>query len=114
MWVAGGQTKGQKHCAVSLLGNVHKHERYELLENVDNAARISWEFWDKYHTPQAGTVSTGKVFVARHIVPDDDSRNATRHSHYVGFLNNEGLGSINYVKDVRNGLFYKISLLFRD
>lgn len=99
-WVAGGQKQGDKHCNVSLTGSVGSYERYQLLENVDKAARISWENWTKLYQTPVGAVATSKFFVARHGVNKSENGHDLVH-YYIGTLDSQdSLGSIYYVKEV--------------
>lgn len=102
VWVAGAQLKGEKRCTVTFLGNVQTTQTYELLENVDNAARLSWISWDKFHQIPTGAVVTDTMYVARHVVTDDETDDDTSTStHYIGTLNHDDkLGTIAYVKSV--------------
>lgn len=105
VWVAGSQKGDDVRCTVTIHGSVQSYDKYELLENVDNAARVNWEHWDKYKSTPIGAVATEKMFVARHAVHSDkDAADATpRYTHYIGTLNSyENLGTISYVKDVSN------------
>ncbi|XP_012287161.1 protein unzipped isoform X2 [Orussus abietinus] len=101
IWVTGWNIKGEKRCVVSLLGYVKAYERFELLENVDSAARVGWVGWDKYHQVPVGAVATEKMYVARHVVPDSEGDESTSNfTHYVGTFNpTDRLGTITYVKD---------------
>lgn len=101
VWVSGGQKEGDKRCAIAVFGTAAYHENYELLLNVDQAARLVWVEWDKYKAPELGSVVphlSSKMFVARY----NSSGNAnSKFSHFVGTLNREeGLGKLSYVNDV--------------
>lgn len=105
VWVAGSQKGDEKRCTVTIHGNVQSYDKYELLENVNNAGRVNWEHWDKYKPTPIGAVATEKMFVARHAVRNDKDApdGAARYTHYIGTLNShETLGSISYVRDVSN------------
>ncbi|XP_076626660.1 beta-pore-forming protein unzipped [Colletes latitarsis] len=102
VWVAGSQKGDEKRCTVTIHGSVQSYDKYELLENVDNAARVNWEHWDKYKPTPIGAVATEKMFVARHAVHNnkEDSDASPRYTHYIGTLNsNDNLGTISYVRD---------------
>lgn len=110
VWVAGTQRGDEKRCTATIHGNVQSYDKYELLENVDNAARINWEYWDKYKPTLVGAVATEKMFVARHTAQADKNSETPRYTHYIGTLNSPDIqGSISYVKDdgtegsVKNG-----------
>lgn len=106
VWVAGTQKGDEKRCTVTIHESVQSYDKYELLENVDNAARVSWQHWDKYRPTPIGAVATEKMmFVARHAVHNDKDASdaAPRYNHYIGTLNsNDNLGTISYVRDVSN------------
>lgn len=100
-WVAGGQKQGDKHCNVSLTGSTGSYERYQLLDNVDKAARISWENWSKLYPIPPGAVATSKFFVARHKVDGQSEHGHDLGHYYIGTLDSQdSLGSIYYVKEV--------------
>lgn len=101
MWVSGTQLGDDKRCTVSIHGNVRSYEKYDLLENVDNAARISWRHWNTYTQLPVGTVATDKMYVARHEVsPDETDPNLPfTYTHYIGTMNMiDNFGTIFYVK----------------
>jgi len=99
VWVAGMQKEKEKFCTVTIHGVVQSYAKYELLENVDGAARISWVHWDKYLQPHLGAVYVDKMLVARHEVSKD--KKEPRYSHYIGTLNSvENFGTIVYVNEV--------------
>ncbi|XP_011311766.1 protein unzipped [Fopius arisanus] len=102
VWVAGAQLKGEKKCTVTVLGIVQAVENYELLENVDNAARLSWVSWSKFYPIPTGAVVTETMYVARYPVTRNETDKDTltpTYTHYIGTLNHdEKLGTIAYVK----------------
>lgn len=100
VWVAGTQKEKEKVCTVTIHGVVQSYEKYELLENVDGAARISWIQWNKYTPPPVGAVYVDKtMLVARHEVPKDLEK--PRYTHYIGTLSSpENFGTIVYVNEV--------------
>lgn len=104
VWVAGTQKGDEQRCTVTIHGSVQSYDKYELLENVDNAARVNWQHWDKYKPTPIGAVATENMFIARHAAHGDKgSPGATpRYTYYIGTLNSDNLGSISYVKDVSN------------
>ncbi|KAL6260215.1 hypothetical protein P5V15_007750 [Pogonomyrmex californicus] len=98
VWVAGTQKENERICTVTIHGVVQPYERYELLENVDGAARISWVHWDKYMQPHVGAVYVDKMLVARHGVSKE--RKKPRYTHYIGTLNSiENFGTIVFVNE---------------
>ncbi|XP_063972449.1 protein unzipped [Diachasmimorpha longicaudata] len=102
VWVAGAQLKGEKKCTVTVLGTVKNMENYDLLENVDNAARLSWVTWNKFLPIFPGAVVTETMYVARHVVASNETEkdsSTPTYTHYIGTLNHdERLGTIAYVK----------------
>lgn len=102
VWVAGTQKDKDTTCTVTLHGMVRPFEKYELLENVDAAARISWLQWDKYTQLHLGTVYVEKnELIARYVVPKTDKE--PRYSHYIGTLTmtENYPNNIVYVTEVR-------------
>ncbi|XP_071639788.1 beta-pore-forming protein unzipped isoform X2 [Temnothorax longispinosus] len=98
VWVAGTQKEKEKVCTVTIHGVVQSYEKYELLENVDGAARISWVSWDRFKQPHLGAVYVDKMLVARHEVAKD--RKKSRYTHYIGTLSSvENFGTIVYVNE---------------
>ncbi|XP_026295137.1 unzipped isoform X2 [Apis mellifera] len=101
VWVAGAQRGNEQRCTVTMHGTVQSYDKYDLLENVNNAARINWEYLDKYKPTPLGAVATEKMFVARHLAETPKNTSAVRYTHYIGTLatNDNILESISYVKD---------------
>ncbi|KAK9301088.1 hypothetical protein QLX08_006427 [Tetragonisca angustula] len=102
VWVAGTQRGDEQRCTVTIHDNVQSYDKYELLENIDNAARVNWEYWDKYKNTPFGAVATEKekMFVARHATETDKNTSSPRYTHYIGTLTAlDILGSISYVRD---------------
>ncbi|XP_011876002.1 PREDICTED: protein unzipped [Vollenhovia emeryi] len=98
VWVAGTQKEKERVCTVTIHGVVQSYEKYELLENIDGAARIAWVHWNKYMQPHLGAVYVDSMLVARYEVPKD--RRKPRYSHYIGTLNSgENFGTIVYVNE---------------
>lgn len=114
VWVSGTQLGDEKRCTVSIHGNVRSYEKYDLLENVDNAARVSWRHWDIYTPLPVGAVATDKMYVARYEVSSIDEANPNlpyTYTHYIGTMNmNDNFGTIFYVKDV--SIFFLLSFFF--
>lgn len=99
VWVAGTQRDKEKVCTVTIHGSVQKYEKYELLENIDGAARIAWVHWDKFMQPHVGAVYVDKMLVARHMVPK--GKKEPRYTHYIGTLTStENFGTIIYANEV--------------
>ncbi|CAL1676852.1 unnamed protein product [Lasius platythorax] len=99
VWVAGTQKDKEKVCTVTIHGVVQSYEKYELLENIDGAARIAWVHWDKYlQSHHQGAVYVGdKMLVARHM---DKDKKEPRFTHYIGTLSSaENFGTIVYANE---------------
>lgn len=99
--VTGGLIEGEKRCLVSLSGTVHPYDRYDLLENVENSARLVWVFWDKFHPEPVGTIATDRtLYIARHneTVKNYQNEFDKRVTHIGRLDSKEGLGKIIYVK----------------
>lgn len=98
VWVAGMLTHKEKRCTVTIHGIVKSYENYELLENVDNAARITWVSWNKYTQPPVGAVFVNKMLLARYEIPAEDK---SRYTHYIGTLSSsDNFGNIIYANEV--------------
>ncbi|KAL6439201.1 hypothetical protein ACFW04_003852 [Cataglyphis niger] len=97
VWVAGTQRDKERVCTVTIYGSVQSYDKYELLENIDGAARIAWIRLDQYLQPHVGAVYVdSKMLVARHMVPKDKKE---RFTHYIGTLSSENFGNIIYVNE---------------
>ncbi|XP_070170373.1 beta-pore-forming protein unzipped [Polyergus mexicanus] len=95
IWVAGTQKDKERICTVTTYGVVQSYDKYELLENIDGAARIAWV---TYLQPHMGAVYVNsKTLIARHMVPKD--KKEPRYTHYIGTLSSENLGTIIYVNE---------------
>lgn len=108
LWIPGVLRYGQHQCQISLSGRVFRYERYEVLENVDNGARLSWVHWDRFNGLTLGAVAGGDMdtmYVARrHVTADgeDGGKTAIGMRHLVGKLDTkEGMGRITVIKQVR-------------
>jgi hypothetical protein len=117
MWVSGELRPEQKSCVVSLLGAKKSFERYQVLHNMDNGARLDWVRWNKFDLVPTGAVACGngvETFVARHRVStkeesntadDTDDYGVVGFTHHIGKLDpNAGLGKIGIVNKVRRNL----------
>lgn len=105
VWVAGTQKERERRCTVTMHGMVESYEKYELLENVDGAARIAWVYWDRYLQSSVGAVYVDKTLIARREASGSeksDGEGAPRYTHYIGTLSSyDNFGSITYVNEVR-------------
>lgn len=65
VWVPGQLRTGAAECQVSL-ERVTGHRHYEVLENTEMGARLSWVKWSR-HSPrlEVGAVAGGDSYVAR-------------------------------------------------
>jgi len=67
--LAGALIDGK--CFVSLAKEVKGYDRYDVLRNVQNAARLQWRQWDQFNGRPYGAVSAaddGKIYIARRQV----------------------------------------------
>lgn len=103
--MTGSQKQNERKCTVGFFGSFRSYDRYDLLENVDSAARLSWTTWDRYTLPPTGMVAVneGKLFVARHEVTSSRTNEPENKyiTHCIGvFSAEEGFGKIYCAKDV--------------
>ena len=110
--MTGGLKEGEKRCSVTSLSSVRSYDKYDLLENIQSAARVSWVDWDKYKDIPEGAVTPSgdeTYFVSRHTA--EEAIDSLGQTHYLGTLNTKyGLGKITYIKMVS---YSKIFLLFK-
>lgn len=94
---------GEKRCLVTSLSIVKAYSKYDLLQNIDSAARVSWVDWNKYKEIPVGAISPSEdenYFVARYMVKEGNN-DSFEQMHYIGTLNTkDGLGKITYTKKV--------------
>lgn len=103
VWIAGMQKDKERSCIAALHGSVQQYDKYELLENLDKAARITWVRWSKFSQSSVGAVFVDKMLVARYEANSDDKRDSTKtpkYTHYIGTLNSNNFGTISYVNEV--------------
>lgn len=115
-WIPGQLIPQNKACLVSLLKGLIEYPRYEVLQNVDNGAKLSWSKWDKFHGFPKGAVAGGSnFFVARRKVEDPEDNSLAGHlqelklshafTHFVGKFNpDDGLGKVSVITEV--GIFF--------
>lgn len=74
--VAGQVRPSKSECVVSLHEKVHSFERYDLLINKEDSARLSWVSRSKFNLDPPGAVTGGNVpflnFIARRKVKPDE------------------------------------------
>lgn len=121
MWVAGELRPEDKSCTVSFVGIKRSYEQYQVLQNVDDGARLGWSSWDKYKVVPTGAVACGDVetFIARRRggsneesnVADDSNIDGTLgFTYHVGKLDpKDGFGKISIVNEV---IFIPVCALF--
>ena len=117
IWVSGELRTEQKGCVVSLQGIRRKYDHYQVLENVENGARLSWVRWNKMNVViPMGTVSCAQAetFVARHRVEESNGadEDLPEVNYHIGRLDTkDGFGKIsivNRVSTVYNTLTVKV------
>lgn len=93
VWVSGGAMNGE--CIASAHGQTHRSKIYEILENTEGGARLSWVKWDKYERIDPGTVfGDGENYIARRGAGSDI------YSHLIGRLEPyNGLGKVIVVQE---------------
>jgi hypothetical protein len=113
MWVSGELRPEDKSCIVSFLGVKKSYEKYQVLQNVDDGARLGWINWNKYHVVPTGAVACGdgvETFVARHRGGSNEESNTADDTNIDGTLGftyhigkldpKDGFGKISIVNEV--------------
>jgi hypothetical protein len=113
MWVSGELRPEDKSCIVSFLGVKKSYERYQVLQNVDDGARLSWSRWYKYSIVPTGAVACGdgvETFVARRRGGSNQESNTAYDTnidgtpgftYHIGKLDpKDGLGKISILNEV--------------
>ncbi|XP_014283808.1 protein unzipped [Halyomorpha halys] len=86
-WVPGQLKTGSGGCLISQHDKVETYEKYEVLENVEGGARLSWGKWSKLSDVPVGAVSAGESYVARKkIKMDDTDTESLGVTHLIGKL----------------------------
>ncbi|CAH1395809.1 unnamed protein product [Nezara viridula] len=87
-WVPGQLKTGSGGCLISQHDKVETYEKYEVLENVEGGARLSWGKWSKLSDVPVGAVSAGESYVARKKIKLDDDPNTESLgvTHLIGKL----------------------------
>jgi len=113
MWVSGELRPEDKSCIVYFLGVKKSYEKYQVLQNVDDGARLGWIPWNKYHVVPTGAVACGdgvETFVARHRGGSNEESNTADDTNIDGTLGftyhigkldpKDGFGKISIVNEV--------------
>lgn len=58
------KSPGKFICVVALVTQVHQKEKYEVLQNVDKAARLIWENWEKSIDVPNGAILSGEYYIS--------------------------------------------------
>lgn len=110
-WIPGQLVPKNKACLVSLLTRVMEYPRYQVLQNVENGAKLGWVKWDKFQAFPTGAIFGGdnNFFVARRKADDQEDNSLAGHlqgrsssglSHFVGKINpQDGLGKVSVITD---------------
>lgn len=118
VWITGVQLQGDDECLLSLHNVIKSYQRYDLLENVNNAGKVSWAPWSTYKNVPVGTATTGtsSMYVARYDLRKHNEQHSRRRPHYthrIGVLNSlEGMGMIFYAMNVSRQLNFTDEKLF--
>lgn len=112
-WIPGQLVPKRKVCQVSLLNRVMEYARYEVLQNFENGAKLSWVKWNKFHIFPKGAISGGNnnFYVARRKADEQEDnsleghvqglRSTTGLTHFVGKINPaDGLGKVTVTTEV--------------
>nr|CAD7205185.1 unnamed protein product [Timema douglasi] len=104
VWISGQLRSDQRFCSISLLGVASTSNRYEVLENVDEGARLQWVPWDRFSRIPTGAVAGGETYVARRVVEDGEESNKDAGPGVLGFTHHlgkldpkDGLGRITII-----------------
>jgi hypothetical protein len=113
MWVSGELRPEDKSCIVSFLGVKKSYERYQVLQNVDDGARLGWFSWSRYGVLPTGAVACGdgvETFVARHRGGSNEESNTAYdtnidgtlgYTYHIGKLDpKDGFGKISILNEV--------------
>lgn len=103
-WLAGVLRSGHPACHVALGNHVFRYNDYDVLDNEDKGARLSWERWDRFTgTMPVGAVAAGDNYIARRKVEEPgDGRGVLGFTHLLGQIEKRGFqGLINVVDQVR-------------
>lgn len=57
-------------CVVAWLTQVYERDKYEILQNVDRAARLLWEDWERSREVPKSAVLSGDYFIAHSSSPN--------------------------------------------
>lgn len=102
-WLAGVLRSGHPACHVALMGRVFHYNEYEVLDNEDKAARLSWERWDRFSAIPVGAVAAGDTLIARRKAEEVavGSRRVLGYTHLLGQFEHKGFqGKISLVDQV--------------
>ncbi|CAH0556536.1 unnamed protein product [Brassicogethes aeneus] len=109
IWVTGQLRLDKNVCIVSHYNHVNEEKNFEILINIENSARLSWVYRDKYTLNPQGAVCSDEqhtLFIAR--------RKAKVHgkggslSYYVGiFDSTEDLGVFHLVDQNNNEIEFE-------
>lgn len=90
-------------CRVSAQGEVKEYSKYEILENIEGSARLTWVRWDKFSpVVPAGAVLGGKdLIIARRTFRENGESPGL--THFLGTLDkSEGFGKISIINQVKS------------
>lgn len=93
IWVSGGVINNT--CIASSHGQTQRNSKFEVLENQEGGARLSWVKWDKYILIPPGAVTGDDVnYIARRKAPETST-----FTYYLGRLEPHGLGKLTIIQD---------------
>ena len=101
IWVPGAVFEHNKLC-VPMMSKAQEIGQYDVLINIDQAARLVWKNWDRQTEVPRGAVSAGEYFIAHTASPELTVLNETVA---IGLVYR--IGKI----DPSEGIFGKMSVL---
>lgn len=101
-WAPGAVSNRTNVCIVPMVVQAVEKEQYEVLQNVDQAARLIWTEWEPHREIPRGAVSAGEYYVAHSASP-----NLTLLSETLAIGMTFRMGKI----DPAEGIFGKLSVV---
>lgn len=87
MWEPGTLLNKSRLCQVSNIEKVYTTEQYEVLQNVEQAARLVWKAWDRNTEIALKAVSADHYYVAHTHSPNlkiYSEKLAVGQTHWIG------------------------------
>ncbi len=106
-WLPGALHEGTRICIASLMVRVHQQSQYEVLQNVDQAARIVWKEWEWSVDTPDGAVLAGDLSSATYYVAHAPSPSLRIYSENLAV----GMAYLMGKVDPSEGVFGKLSVV---